>query len=440
MRPNLRRLLSATTVLAAVFWAHAENSFSATVPDSTPTPALTTPTPLSTPTPIAYEQIGVLDASQILQPDFYQGPNFKVRDSVPISFGANHFTIDSDFGVFEADGNALLMRRVAEINAIAKLKTVSQSKEFTDAAKSAAKAPLHFAQDLANDPVATLSSVPQGVFGFLNRAKEAVTNAVDGNDNNNSDDNAVEDLSGFAKMKRDIAIKLGVDPYTTNETFQEELSKVVWPAFLGKFTVSLGMAAIGGPALSVTNLSINLANSIRDKSPAQLRRMNSDLLQNNMGVSADTTENFLDNNTFTPAMQTILVDALAQLGNISGQAAFIREAAGSQNEHDALAYQRVAQLMVAIGKKSAITRIAHLNGLTLCRTIDGSLIVPVEWDYAAWTPAVDSFLTNLKAQKFATPVSGYAVYLTGAASPAALDAAKARAIEVTTKALPGPLK
>src|SRR5271163_2022301 len=145
-------------------------------------------------------------------------------------------------------------------------------------AKAAAKAPLHFAQDLANDPVATLSSVPEGIFGCLNRAKEAVTNAVDGNNDNNSDDNVVEDVSGFAKMKRDIAIKLGVDPYTTNETFQNELSKVAWPAFLGKFAVNLGMAAIGGPALSVTNLSINLSNSIRDKSPAQLRRMNTDLL------------------------------------------------------------------------------------------------------------------------------------------------------------------
>jgi len=440
MRTNLRHLLTATTVLTAVFSAHAANSSSATVPDSTPTPAVTTPTPLSLPTAIPYEQIGVLDASMILQPDFYQGPNFKVRNPVPISFGANHFIIDSDFGVFEADGNAVLMRRVAEINAIAKLNAVSQSKEFTDAAKAAAKAPLHFAQDLANDPVATLSSVPEGIFGFLNRAKEAVTNAVDGNNDNNSDDSVVEDLSGFAKMKRDIAIKLGVDPYTTNETFQNELSKVAWPAFLGKFAVNLGMAAIGGPALSVTNLSINLSNSIRDKSRAQLRRMNTDLLQNNMGVSADTTENFLDNNAFTPAMQTILVDALAQLGNIPGQAAFIREASTSQNEHDALAYQRVAQLMAEIGKKAAITRIAHLNGLTLCRTIDGRLVVPIEWDYAAWTPVVDSFLTTLKAEKFATPVSGYAVYLTGAASPAALDAAKDRTIDVTTKALPGPLK
>jgi hypothetical protein len=63
--------------------------------------------------------------------------------------------------------------------------------------------------------------------------------------------NAVEKITGFSKTKCHLAIKLGVDPYTTNEVFQIELNKVAWPpAFLGKFTVNLGMAAVGGAALS----------------------------------------------------------------------------------------------------------------------------------------------------------------------------------------------
>jgi hypothetical protein len=43
----------------------------------------------------------------------------------------------------KADGNAMLMRRVAEINAIAKLQAMSQTKEFTQAAE----APLNVARD-----------------------------------------------------------------------------------------------------------------------------------------------------------------------------------------------------------------------------------------------------------------------------------------------------
>jgi hypothetical protein len=90
--------------------------------------------------------------------------------------------------------------------------------------------------------------------GFLNQAGETVKEAAEGRQSTAGEGNAVENMTGFSKTKRDLAIKLGVDPYTTNEVFQEELNKVAWPAFLGTFTVDLGMAAVGGAALSAANL------------------------------------------------------------------------------------------------------------------------------------------------------------------------------------------
>ena len=66
--------------------------------------------------------------------------------------------------MFEADGNEMLMRRVAEINAIAKLEAMSQTTEFTQAAAQAAKVPLHVAEDLVSNPVSTISSVPKGIW------------------------------------------------------------------------------------------------------------------------------------------------------------------------------------------------------------------------------------------------------------------------------------
>src|SRR5208283_1888669 len=138
------------------------------------------PTPAATAAPVAYEALPTLNASDILQPQYCQGPNFTVRNPVPTYSGSNHYTIDSDFGVFEADGNAMLMRRVAEINAIAKLQAMSQTKEFTQAAKQAAEAPLNVARDLVTNPVSTISSVPKGIWGFLNQAGQAVKEAAEG--------------------------------------------------------------------------------------------------------------------------------------------------------------------------------------------------------------------------------------------------------------------
>jgi hypothetical protein len=397
--------------------------------------------PSATAAPVTtYEPLPTLDASVILQPQYFNGPNFTVRNAVPTYSGSNRYTIDSDFGVFEADGNQMLMRRVAEINAIAKLRAMSQTEEFTQAASQAAAVPLNVAQDLIDDPVSTISSVPKGIWGFLNRAGEAVKQASDGQEADAAGGNAVENLTGFSKTKRDLAIKLGVDPYTTNEVFQKELNKVAWPAFLGKFTVDLGMAAVGGVALSAVNWTSTLTDALRDKSPAELRLMNLGLLTDNMGIARRDADAFLNNNAISPTTQTILVAALAQLGNIPGQAELIRQAATSQDEHDALAFQQSVQLMANLNNSTPVAGITHLNGLIVCQTNDGTVVVPIQWDYATWTPMTENFVTALKGWKFSTPVSGYAIILTGVVSPVTAQTLAARDVKVTTKALPGPLQ
>ncbi|PYJ78028.1 MAG: hypothetical protein DME77_01495, partial [Verrucomicrobia bacterium] len=86
-----------------------------------------------------FEELPVLNASEILRPEFLAGPHHKVREPVPTYFGANQFTIDSDFGVFEANGNEMLVRRINEINAIAQLKDVSRTDQYKDAVVAAAK-------------------------------------------------------------------------------------------------------------------------------------------------------------------------------------------------------------------------------------------------------------------------------------------------------------
>jgi hypothetical protein len=52
----------------------------------------------------------------------------------------------------------------------------------------------------------------------------------------------------------------------------------------------------------------------------------------------------------------------------------------------------------------------------------------------------ERFITALEAQKFTTPVSGYTVILTGVVSPMTAQAIAARGVNVTTKALHGPLQ
>jgi hypothetical protein len=198
------------------------------------------------------------------------------------------------------------------------------------------------------------------------------------------------------------------------------------------------MAAVGDPVLSAVNPTSSLTDALRDKSPTELRLMNFGLLMNSMGVSREPADAFLDNNAISPITQAILVAALAQLDNIPGQAELIRQATARQDEHDAIAFQQSCQLMANLNNSMLVARITHLNGLTVCQTDDGTVAVPIEWDYAARTPATERLIAALKAEKFTAPVSGYAIILTGVVSPMAAQALAARGVKVRTKALPGP--
>jgi hypothetical protein len=77
-----------------------------------------------------FEELPELKASEILKPELLKGPHFVVRDPVPTGSGMNQFTVDSDFGVFEADGNEMVLQRLKEIDAIAQLQDVSRTDEF----------------------------------------------------------------------------------------------------------------------------------------------------------------------------------------------------------------------------------------------------------------------------------------------------------------------
>ena len=405
--------------------------------------SLSAQTPSPSPAAEVFEPLPALSARAILQPQYLSGPNFSVRDPVPTQSGSNQYTIDSDYGVFTADGNAMLMRRVAEIQGVAALEAMSQTSEFTQAAAQAAARPLNVAQDLITNPLPTIASVPRGILGFLNQAGQAVKNVAEGDDSGLGQGQLVENLSGFSKTKRDLAIKLGVDPYCNNQVFQNELNKVAWPAFLGKLTVGVGMGAIGGAAgatIHGLDWTATLQASLRDKSPGELRQMNLGLLINDMGIAADAANAFVNNGAISPTTQTLTVAALGQLGNIPGQGEFILQAANSQDEHDGLAFQQSAQMMANLNNTAPVARITHLNGLTVCQTNDSTVVVPIQWDYVAWTPMAERFITALKATAFDPAPTGYLLAVTGVVSPTAGEALTAQGIKFVEKQLPNPLK
>ena len=124
----------------------------------------------------------------------------------------NQFVIDSDFGVFDADGNEILLRRVKEVHAIAQLKDVSRTDQFKQSLLTAAQVPYNAARNLVKDPVTAVSNVPKGMMKFMGRAGQSIKNIGKKDEGQSQDENKVEKMIGYTKTKRKIAISIGIDP------------------------------------------------------------------------------------------------------------------------------------------------------------------------------------------------------------------------------------
>ena len=78
-------------------------------------------------------------ASQILPSNLISSPYHRVRETV-VSYGyMHHYTVDSQFGVFEATGDGALRKLVNELYAIASLKEFKNSDAFLTSVGTAVK-------------------------------------------------------------------------------------------------------------------------------------------------------------------------------------------------------------------------------------------------------------------------------------------------------------
>jgi len=392
----------------------------------------------------AFEELPVLNASEILRPEILAGPHHKVREAVPTYFGANQFTIDSDFGVFEAKGNEMLVCRINEINAIAKVKDVSRTDEYKKALSAAAKSPVAAVKNIANDPANTISNVPKGIMKFMSRAGESVKNIGKKSQSSAAEGSKMQQIIGFSDAKRKVAIDLGVDPYSTNSVLQHELDGIAWASFAGGATFSIATMPIGGgasAALTVTELSGDIDQILKEKSPTDLKIMNRKTLLA-IGAGEKQTERFLNNDAFSASEQTAFVLNLKSLDGVANRGAFVRTAGETSSDgSDAIFCVQTAALMSKIHKEKPLARLAMIGDFPICVAKDGTIIVAFQWDYAAWTSGaagLTSDVQNLAARSGETkPVM---VMLSGQMSPRLQQELQNRGFTIRDRISSGSLK
>ena len=394
-----------------------------------------------------FEDLPELKASEILKPEILKGPQHTVRESVPTSSGMNQFVIDSDYGVFEAEGNEMLLRRIKEVYAIDQLKGVSKTDQFEQSLVTAAKGPYNAAKNVVKDPVGSVSSAGKGLMKFMGRVGQTAKNVAKGTAEKPTSEGGKmgQDILGYTKTKKKMAISMGIDPYSTNQVLQKALDDVAWASWAGGFMFSAATFPISGPAgaaLTATGVSSSIGEMLNEKSPAELKSINRSALRS-MGANSGDAERFVNNTAFSPTAQTVFVQNLKSLGGVANRGAFVHTAAEkSSSEADAVFCVQTAALMGQLHNgEHPLARIALLEDFPICIGKDGTVIAVLQWDYAAWTPRAGAFTEELKKLADEPGHNKHLlVAISGQMSPRLQQELQNRGIAVQDRMNPGPLK
>ena len=369
-------------------------------------------------------------ASEILPAAVIAGPYHQVREDV-ISYGyMHHYTVDSDFGVFEITGDGALRKLVNEFSAIASLKEFKLTDAFLQSVGKAAMAPVVFGKNLITHPVDTVTGLPQGVFSIFGNVFESITMEHDP-----SEDTRIKQALFVSSWKRDFATERGVDVYSSNKVLQEELNSVAWAAAITGLSVSAATMA-GGAAVAVMKnmrLADQIGNALAEEPPSRLRIINADKLLA-MGVPEDLANRFLDHPHFTPRHDTVLVANLDGLKGAAGRAAFLETTLAASDEAGADFFMNMAQILGGYNDTvSPIEEIVIIDDLTLARAGNGRVMIPFPLDHGVWSKRANDIVKHLvTTYRLDTGYSGgYDLWVTGTVSPLAHEGFAGHGVSVT---------
>jgi hypothetical protein len=190
----------------------------------------------------------------------------------------------------------------------------------------------------------------------------------------------------------------------------------------------------------VTSLNSSIDQLLRDKSPEELEQINRATFKA-MGASSSDTARIVDRGIFTPTQATAFAQALKSLEGVANRGAFVHVAAErSSTEADAIFCVETATLMSQINQQTPLARLVMLGDFPVCVAKDGTVIVALQWDYAAWTPGA-AWLTketeNLAAHS--GEKKGVTIVLSGQMSPLLHQELQNRGFTIQEKASKGPL-
>lgn len=356
---------------------------------------------------VVYEELAVLNASEILDDDILKSDHHKVREEVVSDCVWNSYQIESEFGGFRAYNTNILKTRVNEILAIAKLQETSGAEALASGAVASVITPFTSAINIATNPVGTAVGIPGGIVTFFRKiyytgektvkiaGKKAaqVGSAVTGSEGEDGKESMdiTSDVGylldwylGVSGGERRAAKKLGVDPYTSNPVLAAELKRVAKYERIGR----LGFGYVDIPSVPGMGYVKDVNHYVWDKDPRELRDYNKKSLIK-MGVEEELTESFLDSPYYSPSFQTAIVFSLQEMEGVTNREEIIEDAVVAWTIPQAQLYTNIVLLLTWFhNNQSPFTEIINHSDITSGLTADKRVITILPVDYLCWSEQV----------------------------------------------------
>jgi len=348
-----------------------------------------------------FETPAPLSAARILDPALLQGPHHRVRDLVISDGYMAHFEVDTDFGLFQADGVPQVKTRIAEAEALAKLAAVSKSDLFAEGLKRSIEQPIDAVKNIITSPVESLKKTPKTVGHFFSKVGSSIergANKIKSDhesgqmpDTNNIAETAGK-IAGFDKARLATAKQLGVDPYSDNARLREEMDKVTWAFFAGGLPLRIGAAvASAGTALVATNM-VGLPDEIYALTQTELALRDEQALTA-MGVAAADIAAFQIQPSLSTTRRHRMVKSLEAMPGAAGRERLIQLANACETTGQAdflvAAFSMLAERQR--GGAADYKQLQVFGRLPAATTAAGVTAVPAPVDHVSWTEQVATF-------------------------------------------------
>jgi hypothetical protein len=321
-----------------------------------------------------------------------EGNNYHVAARVRSDGNMLIFVVDTKYGKFQVDGVELTKVFIQELRALDALEKISQSDTFVQSLGRSATAPIRYGANLIVNPAGTVRDSLSGVANMFDRASASLA------DPNADRATTADSLLGIDDARRELAVSLGVDPYTNFPPLAQKLTDVASATAAGGLSVKAALAVIPGGVAVIAVSSVatiqSVSDTLRDKTSAQIvQEVKSTLLQ--LNVAPDTVARFVTNRAFTPADLLMTSRALARL-NANNTQAFIDRAAATTSRSVAFFERRRAELLSERSRElGGVANFINVGGFALNRNRAGNVVALFPCDDIAWTAITEKAATAI---------------------------------------------